>query len=458
MMSNRNENLVVDVVLEDYSDKISTIKIVRAATGLGLADTKTLVESKPCKIKAGFTRWEADALVREIEKAGGRASITSTNSTMSIKMTTKKYLFWQKFKVAKNEFGLHFVEDEFKEVLKPGTYTFFDPKGKHRVEASSQLAPWINHAKLEEIIFSGKLKGLAEVIDLKDDQRTLVWIDGRFNTVLEPGLGTYWLGPKEVTFEIIDAKTVRFQHDSLQQILQTPSGKAALIQLVVLPYHAGLLYYDGKLVETVSPGMYVFWRNTTEVKIVNVDLREQIVDISGQDVMTADKVTLRLNAGFGFQVVNAEKMASAVEDVQQALYREAQLALRNVVGRRELEQFLADKNEIAAEAEQMLKARADSLGVKVLSFGIRDIILPGDMKDLLNKVTEAKKGAEANLIARREETAAMRSQANTAKLLENNPTLMRLRELEVLEKIVESGKLQVIVGEKGLTDRIVNLL
>ena len=70
--------------------------------------------------------------------------------------------------------------------------------------------------------------------------------------------------------------------------------------------------------------------------------------------------------------------------------------------------------------------------------GIRDVILPGDMKELLNKVTEAKNAAEANLIARREETAAMRSQANTAKLLEDNPTLMRLRELEVLERVAAS--------------------
>jgi regulator of protease activity HflC (stomatin/prohibitin superfamily) len=67
--------------------------------------------------------------------------------------------------------------------------------------------------------------------------------------------------------------------------------------------------------------------------------------------------------------------------------------------------------------------------------GVRDVILPGDMKDLLNKVMGARKAAEANLIARREETAAMRSQANTAKLLEANSTLMRLRKLEVLEKI-----------------------
>ena len=98
------------------------------------------------------------------------------------------------------------------------------------------------------------------------------------------------------------------------------------------------------------------------------------------------------------------------------------------------------------------------MGLEVNSVGIKDVILPGDMKDLMNKVTEAKKAAEANLIARREETAAMRSQANTAKLLADNPTLMRLRELEVLEKIASAGKMNIVLGEKGLADRVVNLL
>ena len=108
--------------------------------------------------------------------------------------------------------------------------------------------------------------------------------------------------------------------------------------------------------------------------------------------------------------------------------------------------------------EEAVRRRAGELGLEIVSVGVRDIILPGEMKDLMNKVTEAKKAAEANLIARREETAAMRSQANTAKLLADNPTLMRLRELEILEKIAIGGKLNVVLGEKGLSDRVINLL
>jgi regulator of protease activity HflC (stomatin/prohibitin superfamily) len=144
--------------------------------------------------------------------------------------------------------------------------------------------------------------------------------------------------------------------------------------------------------------------------------------------------------------------------VRQSLYREVQLALRAVIGGRELDSFLTGKDDVARELEQQVREQAAALGLDVRAVGIKDVILPGDMKDLMNRVTEAKKAAEANLIARREETAAMRSQANTAKLLADNPTLMRLRELEVLEKIASAGKLNIVLGEKGLADKVVNLL
>ena len=222
--------------------------------------------------------------------------------------------------------------------------------------------------------------------------------------------------------------------------------------------HVGVLFEDGTYVETLPPGKYAFWKNVAKVALVPVDLRETMLDIGGQEIMTADKVTLRLNAVVTYRVADAHKALSAADDARQALYREAQLALRAVIGGRELDQFLADKDAVARELEAIVRQRVAALGLEVLSLGIRDVILPGDMKDLMNKVTEAKKAAEANLIARREETAAMRSQVNTAKLLEGNPTLMRLRELEVLEKVATNSKLNVVLGEKGLAERVVNLL
>ena len=174
--------------------------------------------------------------------------------------------------------------------------------------------------------------------------------------------------------------------------------------------------------------------------------------------MTADKVTLRLNAVVTYKIADARKAISQTDDVRQALYRETQLVLRAVVGARELDNFLTDKDAVAKEIEENVRRRAGELGLDIASVGIRDVILPGEMKDLMNKVTEAKKAAEANLIVRREETAAMRSQVNTAKLLQDNPTLMRLRELEVLEKIASQSKLNIMLGEKGLAEKVMNLL
>ena len=175
-----------------------------------------------------------------------------------------------------------------------------------------------------------------------------------------------------------------------------------------------------------------------------------VLDVSGHEIMTSDKVTLRMNSVITYRVVDALKSVSVVDDSKQAVYRKAQLALRAVVGTFDLDTLLSDKEKVAEDLEGTIKDRAAAFGIDVLSIGIQDIILPGDMKDMMNKVIEAQKAADANLIMRREETAAMRSQANTAKLLDSNPTLMRLRELDVLEKIAGNSKLNVVLGKRDL--------
>ena len=220
----------------------------------------------------------------------------------------------------------------------------------------------------------------------------------------------------------------------------------------------GVYFKDGAYVETFSPGKYMFWRNMGKVKVYQVDTRETVLDVSGQEIMTSDKVSLRINATLNFRVADAVTYVSVAEDSRQALYREAQLSLRAVVGGYSLDTLLTDKEKIGLDLEKTIQSRSLQLGVHVLSFGIRDTILPGDMKELMNKVIEAQKAADANLITRREETAAMRSQVNTAKLLENNPTLMRLRELDVIEKVAGNAKMNVVLGEKGLAERVVNLI
>lgn len=356
------------------------------------------------------------------------------------------------------EIGLYFRDGEFRGLLGEGRRWFFDPLGKVSVQVVSLRAPWLAHEQLDVIVNSGALADRAVVLDLKDHQRALVWIDGRFSHVLPPGVYAYWTTHRKVTTEIIDACQARFQHKDLAVVVQSAMASRVLDAYAVEQGHVGVLFLDGNYVETLPPGRYAFWKNTAKVTLVPVDKRETMLDVAGQEIMTADKVTLRVNAVVTYRVCDARQAVSAAEDLRHALYREAQLALRALLGTRELDQFLADKDAVARELEETVRGRVAALGLQILSAGIRDVILPGDMKDLMNKVTEAKKAAEANLIVRREETAAMRSQANTAKILQDNPTLMRLRELEVLERIATGGKLNVVLGEKGLAERVVNLL
>ncbi len=367
-------------------------------------------------------------------------------------------MFYKHSKIRSYEVGLHFRDGEFQGLLAAGSHWFFDPLGKVRVDVVSQRSPWLVHEQLDLIIKSGLLKDRAVVLDLKDTERALVWIENRFSHVLPAGQYAYWTGQKQVRVEVIDIRQVRFLHDQFKVIVRSPLA-AKLLDVCEVPRdRVGVLFIEGRYVETLAPGEYAFWKGPAEAKVVEVDLRETMVDVSGQEIMTADKVTLRINAVVTYKIADARKALSQTDDVRQALYRETQLVLRAVVGSKELDAFLSDKDSVAKEIEDNVRRRAGELGLELASVGIRDVILPGEMKDLMNKVTEAKKAAEANLIARREETAAMRSQANTAKLLAESPTLMRLRELEVLEKIAVSGKLNIVLGEKGLADRVLNLL
>ncbi len=364
----------------------------------------------------------------------------------------------KRYKVRSYEMGLYFHADEFRGLLGAGTHWFLDPLGRVKVEIVSQRTPQLVHEQLDMIVKSGALKSCAAVVDLKDTQRGLVWVEGRFSGILPPGLYAYWTGRRDVRIEVVDTRRARFEHDELRSIVRASSSNLWLDACNVGRGCVGVLFLDGAYADTLPPGSYVFWRGAADARVVEVDLREATLDVGGQEIMTADKVTLRLNVVVVYRVIDPRRAVCATDDARQALYREAQLALRAVLGVRDLDALLTDKDVVSRETEELLRGRAGELGLEVLSTGIRDIILPGDMKELMNKVTEARKAAEANLVTRREETAAIRSQVNTARLLADNPLLMRLRELEALEKIAAAGHLNVVLGEKGLTDRVVNLL
>jgi hypothetical protein len=364
----------------------------------------------------------------------------------------------RRMKIMPHERGLLFREGEPITMLRPGVHWYLDPLLKLRLQIVSPRDPWLVHKDLELIVKSGILGNEAVVLDLRDNERALVWIDKRFDRIVDKGLYVLWTTEHEVRVETVDARPMQLVHGDLAVITRNDRAGAMLEVLNVEPGHAGLWFRDGAYQATLAPGMYAFWKNVGKLKLYDVDLKELVLDISGQDIMTADKVTLRLNALVTYRITDALKSVLEVDGAGQALYRAVQLALREAVGARELDALLAGKEALARELAQMIAARAAELGITVVSTGIRDIILPGDMKDLMNRVTEARKAAEASLIMRREETAAMRMQANTAKILESSPTLMKLKELEVLEKVANKANLTVVLGEDGLANRVVKLL
>ncbi len=365
---------------------------------------------------------------------------------------------YKKIRLRSFERGALFKKGEFVRMLPGCEVSLFDPLSLLEVVTLSTRDPWIKAADLDLMIKADAFGDEAQVIQLEDSQRALVWIDGCFDRILSPGRYAIWTCFCDVQIERVSCAPVRFEHAKLDSILSLAGSAAALESFMVAEGQKGLIYEAGELTEQLDAGRYAFWKGVVPTKMFVVEVRESVLDLSGQELMTSDKVTLRLNAIVTFVVTDTQKAVGTVTDFQQALYRECQLALRALVGTASLDELLARKGELSEALQELVATKAAFMGLKVTSAGIRDIILPGEMKDLLNKVTEAKKVAEASVVTRREETAAIRSQLNTAKLMEDSPTLMRLRELETLERVVVGANLTVMLGEKGLTENIMKLV
>ncbi|MGJ8635680.1 MAG: slipin family protein [Phycisphaerales bacterium] len=364
-------------------------------------------------------------------------------------------------RIRKHELGLWFRHNELHRVLDQGKYNAWSmPFGAKcdRFETINTLSPRFEHNDLNALVRDPRIASRLCVVDLKDTERALVWIDGRLGSILSAGVHAFWTQNAEIVVERFDVSSGRFEHPKLETIENFPGGIRFFTGVRVESHEQVMLFMDGKLVDQLGAGRYTFWRGGPSFTWKSIDLREQVEDIQGQEIMTADKVTLRVNLVVTHRVTDPVKAVTEVVDWSQALYREAQLELRSAIGGRSLEKLLADKDEVGGEIKNRLANRAAQFGVSVMGVGLRDIILPGDMKVILNQVIVAEKQAEANLIRRREETAAARSQANTAKLLEQNPVLARMKELEALQEILRGTEATFVLGQGDLSEQISSLI
>lgn len=365
-------------------------------------------------------------------------------------------------RVRSYERGLRFRHGDFRGLLGPGAYRFWSrlwSGERDRVDVVSTLAVRFEHALLDVLVADARLREELVVADLKDHERAVVFQAGRAAWILGPGRHAFWKAPFRIEVETFDvAASVRFEHPKLDAILRLPEASKWLRSVDVGPSEEVVLFVNGRPAGRLAKGRHAFWTGAAGVDWKAVDQREQVADVQGQEILTRDKVTLRLNLTVSWSVSDVEAALLAVADHAQALYREAQLALRAAVGSRTLDAILSDKEAVGAEVRDALVARVAAFGVAVRSVGLKDIILPGEMKAILNQVITAEKEAEANLIRRREETAAARSQANTARLLAENPVLARMKELEALQAILAGTKATFVFGHGPLADQVRGLV
>jgi regulator of protease activity HflC (stomatin/prohibitin superfamily) len=358
--------------------------------------------------------------------------------------------------VRKHERGMLFDRGDFVEVLRAGRH--FVLGLNQSVEVVDTLKTRFEHPLLEVLVQNADLRSELRIVENTDTQRAIVWKDGRAFSIVGAGRHAFWATPGVIDVEVFDIESIRFAHSKLQAILQLPDATKFLDGVQVSDAEIALLFRDGVLIEQLSQGLHVFWKGAGNIKWKALDLREQVADVAGQEIITADKVTLRVNLVVTWMIADPLLAVRTSVSPEQALYREAQLALRAAVGTKGIDVLLADKESVGGEVRAALAARAAELGLSVRSVGLRDIVLPGEMKTLLNQVIAATKEAEAGLIRRREETAQVRSQLNTAKLLAENPQLQRLKELEILKDVLSGTTATFVLGQGDLTDQIRTLV
>ncbi len=281
-------------------------------------------------------------------------------------------------------------------------------------------------------------------------QRGVLWKHGRPVKYLRPGVHRYWTGDDVVELRAYDLDTAM---PELTDELRALIPASDLIDVTVLQHQRGLAYAGGRFVEQLAPGRYLRWNPPDARVTINVlDTRVQQLAVPAQELMTKDKVTLRLTLTIEYAPTDLPVATHTVADLKDALYLEVQLAARDHVGATTLDELLEGRDAMTRYLESRVVPRARDFGVAVSRVGVKDVVLPGEMKALLNRVIEAEKEAAANVITRREEAAATRSMANTARVFAEQPLLLELKRLETLKEIAgKVGAIKLVMGAEGVT-------
>jgi regulator of protease activity HflC (stomatin/prohibitin superfamily) len=197
----------------------------------------------------------------------------------------------------------------------------------------------------------------------------------------------------------------------------------------VFEYERGLRYSKGRFTGVLAPNRYFHSARTT---IRKLDIRRRMVTVGGQEVLSADAVSIRISLLAQYEIVDASLAVNTVENFQEVLYSELQAGLRELVSALPIDEVIAQRRELGVQLFALCEKPVAEIGLKLLSLSVKDIMFPGEFKKIFSQVVQARQEGLAALEKARGETAALRSLANAAKMLEGNPALLQLKLLQAI--------------------------
>lgn len=358
--------------------------------------------------------------------------------------------------IKEQECGYLIKNGQFQKLLLAGKYTYFKKFGYEVLTVPMKGQVKTCDIPIEILMKCPEFSKRVVKAELPDTSIALRFVNGAYREVLTAAETYFWNVYEKNTFQIVDI-TKPYMEDSLPRMYMDLMPAKYYKKIVVKDGEVALMYIDNRLEKRLEPGTYYFWNYGAEVTCKIFNMKLQQLEISGQEILTADKVGVRLNVICSYRIVDPEQLVKKIEGASAQLYTCAQLIIREYVGRYRLDELLAQKEEIGRYILEKIQEKQKELCVEVVSGGIKDIILPGEIREIMNTVLVAEKKAQANVIMRREEVASTRSLLNTARMMEENQTLFKLKELEYLERICDKVGNISLNGGKGVLEQLAEL-
>ncbi|WP_295618221.1 slipin family protein [Chamaesiphon sp. GL140_3_metabinner_50] len=198
-------------------------------------------------------------------------------------------------------------------------------------------------------------------------------------------------------------------------------------------YERGVIFHLGRFQQIKGPGLY-FIVPVLDQK-VQVDIRTKTVDIAPQEAVTADSVTIKINAVLYYRIIDPMKAIARVENYQVAVYQASMTTLRNIVGQHSLDEMLQGRDKINAKVQEIVDEITEPWGVEIERVELKDVEIPISMQRAMAKEAEAAREKRARLIKAEAEQEASKLLSEAAQEMMQNPAALELRRLQMLTEI-----------------------